>query len=91
MLWPTKRAERLAQVALTYNRKNEKWEMGKEPFMGRICKAFGISCDADRDFRLSFFILENDEIDVLLFSISTVCSDFVTQLYRGNKLAYLIP
>ena len=71
--------------------RSEESEMGKQPFVGCICKAFGISCDADRDFSLSFFILENDEINVLLFSISTVCNDLVTQLYRGNKLAYFVP
>ena len=64
--------------------------MGKEPFVRCICKAFGISCDADCDFRLSFFILKNDEIDVLLFSINTIYNDFVTQLYCENKLVYLI-
>ena len=71
--------------------RSEESEIGKKPFMGCICKAFGISCDADRDFSLSFFILENDEINVLLFSISIVCNDLVTQLYRGNKLAYFVP
>ena len=54
-------------------------------------KPFSISYDADRDFRLSFLVLKNDEINVLLVSISVVRSDFVTWLYRGSKQAYLIP
>ena len=64
--------------------------MGKEPFVRCSYKAFGISYNTDRDFCLSFFILENDEIDVLLFNISTIYSDFITQLYCENKLTYLV-
>ena len=58
--------------------------------MGCICKAFGISCNVDRDFSVSFLILENDEINVLFFSISIVYSNLVTWLYCGSKLAYFI-
>ena len=59
--------------------------------MGCICEAFGVSCDADRDFSHSFLILENDEVDVLLLSISTIHDHYVTRRCRENKLANLVP
>ena len=59
--------------------------------MGRIREAFGVSCDTDRDLSLPILILKNNEVDVLLSTISIVRDNSTTRLCRESKVAYLVP
>lgn len=44
--------------------------------MRRVCKAFGVPCKSHSDLCLPLFVLEDDEVDVLLVELAPSVVDF---------------
>ena len=51
--------------------------MDYEPFVRGVCKTFSVPCGSHADLCLPFFVLEDDEVDVLLAELALAMADLV--------------